>query len=198
MDKLQWRRILKGIWHFIWEDDSILSWIINIVLAFILIKFVVYPLLGLVLATKFPVVAVISSSMEHNGNFETWWVEQRDWYESQGITLDEFVEYPWKNGFNKGDIMVLYGTKPENIKKGHIIVFSTSIRKEPIIHRVVEVDDGLTFTTKGDHNVQTYEFEQQIKKEYLLGRAVIRIPYLGYIKIWFVDLLQIIGIMKER
>lgn len=195
MDSLQWRRILKSIWRFIWEDDSILSWIINIVLAFILIKFVVYPVLGFLLATKFPVVAVISSSMEHDGNFETWWAEQQDWYEARNITIEEFVEYPWKNGFNKGDIMVLYGTKAENIKEGHIIVFSTTIRKEPIIHRVVEIDGGSTFTTKGDHNAQTYEFERQIQKENLLGRAVFRIPYLGYIKIWFVDLLHIIGIM---
>jgi hypothetical protein len=39
------------LWHFIWNEDSIESWLINIVLAFVIIKFIVYPGLGLVLGT---------------------------------------------------------------------------------------------------------------------------------------------------
>ena len=58
------RKQLKKIWYFIW-DDSIWSWIVNIILAFVLIKFVVYPGLGFLLNTSHPVVAVVSSSMEH-------------------------------------------------------------------------------------------------------------------------------------
>jgi signal peptidase I len=56
---------LGKIWYFIWEDNSPLSWIVNIVLAFVLIKYIVYPVIGLLLATNYPVVAVISGSMEH-------------------------------------------------------------------------------------------------------------------------------------
>ena len=64
-NKSTWQKI----WYFIWEDDSVLSWIVNIILAFVLIKFIVYPGLGLVFGTDFPVVAVVSGSMEHEGNF---------------------------------------------------------------------------------------------------------------------------------
>ena len=64
------KRTWKKIWYFIWEDNSIWSWIVNIILAFVLIKFIVYPGLGLILSTSHPVVAVVSESMEHNGNFD--------------------------------------------------------------------------------------------------------------------------------
>ncbi len=53
------------LWRFIWDDDSFLSWVLNIVIAFVLIKYIVYPGIGLVLGTTHPVVAVISGSMEH-------------------------------------------------------------------------------------------------------------------------------------
>ena len=68
-----WKKNLKKFWHFIWEEDSLLSWIVNIIIAFILIKFIVYPGLGYLLATTHPVVAVVSESMEHNSNFNAWW-----------------------------------------------------------------------------------------------------------------------------
>ena len=57
--KTKWSKF----WYFIWEDDSVWSWIVNIGLAFLLIKFIVYPGLGLILATDFPVVAVVSGSI---------------------------------------------------------------------------------------------------------------------------------------
>ena len=59
--------IWKKVWHFIWEEDSVASWVVNIILAFVLIKFIVYPGLGFALGTTHPVVAVVSPSMEHNG-----------------------------------------------------------------------------------------------------------------------------------
>ena len=65
MNKKEAKRLLKKIWHFIWEEDSIWSWIANVIIAFVLIKFIVYPLMGFALSTNYPVVAVVSSSMEH-------------------------------------------------------------------------------------------------------------------------------------
>ena len=47
------------VWWFLWEDDSVWSWLANIVLAFVLIKFIVYPGLGLALQTSHPIVAVV-------------------------------------------------------------------------------------------------------------------------------------------
>ncbi|MBI4150338.1 hypothetical protein HY488_02960, partial [Candidatus Woesearchaeota archaeon] len=104
MNRHEFKKVARRVWYFIWEEDSWASWIVNVILAFVLIKFVIYPGLGFLLGTKFPIVAVISSSMEHDGSFETWWNQQASWYEANNITEEEFKTFSFKNGFNKGDI----------------------------------------------------------------------------------------------
>ena len=112
---------IRKIWNFIWYDNSLFSWIVNIILALIIVKFIIYPGLGLIFSTSHPLVAVVSSSMEHNNqNFDDWWLSNRGWYEENGITKDQFEKFRFKNGFNKGDIMVLFGS--EDINVGDIIV----------------------------------------------------------------------------
>lgn len=197
---MDFKKTLKKIWHFIWEEDSLASWIVNIIIAFILIKFIVYPGLGFALGTTHPVVAVVSSSMEHDGSFEEWWNSNADCgyectqgqlYESYSITKEEFKEYVFKNGFNKGDIMVL--VKPKDVEVGDVVVFWSG-KKDPIIHRIVFIENGL-YQTKGDHNVKSISTlqlnEYDIKEEDLVGKALFRIPLLGYVKIWFVELLKL-------
>ena len=115
MNKKEFKKLLKKTWHFIWEDNSIWSWIVNIILAFILIKFAVYHGLGLILSTSHPVVAVVSSSMDHDMDFEAWWEENKEWYMENGINKEDFETSSFRNGFNKGDIMVLVGKDAENI-----------------------------------------------------------------------------------
>ncbi|MFC1722560.1 signal peptidase I [Nanoarchaeota archaeon] len=202
--KLTWRKA----WYFIWEDDSWASWFVNIVIAFVLIKFLIYPGLGWALSTSHPIVAVVSSSMEHDGSFDDWWASaavcqkntpcnQEIYYKSLGITQEEFKDFKFKNGFNKGDIMILMGTHPSKIKVGDVIVYQAD-RPDPIIHRVITAKDtdGLySYATKGDHNVGSFYFESYIPQENYIGRAVLRIPILGYIKLAFVWLLQLIGIV---
>jgi signal peptidase I len=197
---------LKKLWWFIWEDNSIWSWIANFILAFVLIKFVVYPGLGFLLGTAYPVVAVVSGSMEHDGDFATWWQSdayclgkpclQKDWHALYGITEEDFQQYPFKNGFNKGDIMVLYGIEPKNIKIGDVLVFSNQQNSDPIIHRVVAVtgdeSSGWVVQTKGDHNTDSGEIDKGIREEQMIGKAIIRVPFLGWIKIAFVELLVLI------
>lgn len=56
---------LGKIWHFLWYEDSFQSWIASIIVAFVVIKFVFYPLVGLALGTSLPIVAVVSESMDH-------------------------------------------------------------------------------------------------------------------------------------
>lgn len=187
----------KKIWWFIWEDDSIWSWVVNIVLAFVLIKFIVYPGLGFLLSTTFPIVAVVSSSMEHDQGFEEWWGTERAWYLNYNITKDNFINFDFNDGFDKGDIMILYGTDAEDIEVGDVIVFR-SMRPDPIIHRVVRVweSNGQSYyQTKGDHNPDSIKSikldETRINEQQLLGRAVVRVPLLGYIKIWFVELINL-------
>ena len=206
---MSWPKIKKGLkklWWFLWEDESIWSWLANIVLAFILIKFIVYPGLGLLFGTSFPVVAVVSGSMEHDGSFQDWWdsetavcsngyCDQREWYLENEISEEEFKQYSFKNGFNKGDIMVLFGVDPENIKMGDVIVFQTQYKSDPIIHRVVDIEQNYIFNTKGDHNPGHGPIDLDITEERIYGKAVLRIPLLGWIKIAFVSILQLVGIV---
>ena len=94
------------------------------------------------------------------------------------------MDFPFKNGFNKGDIIILVSKK--NINVGNVIVFWSG-RQYPIIHRVVEIQN-LSYKTKGDHNDAEDGFTSD--KE-VIGKALFRIPYLGWVKIWFVDLINI-------
>lgn len=225
MGKKQTKKIKKGlrkVWWFIWEDNSIWSWIVNIILAFVIIKFLVYPALGFMLGTTHPVVAVVSSSMEHNSvpicldysngrctlykqgkyaicgfeinekrflNFDEYYDLCGEWYEKNTDTTKEaFREFKFKNGFNKGDIMVL--ARAKDIEAGDIIVFYVEHRADPIIHRVIEVTEK-GYTTKGDHNHDSAGFEKDIEKDKVIGRAVMRVPLLGWIKIGFIGLLRL-------
>jgi len=195
MKKRKTKKQLKKLWYFIWEDNSIWSWIVNIVLAFVLIKFIVYPGLGFILSTSHPVVAVVSESMEHNMGFDEWWERNNDWYIENGINKGQFEEFTLKNGFNKGDIMFLVGRSAENIEVGNIIVFNSN-GKDPIIHRVVKKmqEDEIYFQTKGDNNRDSIKNarldETNIREDIIIGKATVRVPLLGFIKIWFVEILE--------
>jgi signal peptidase I len=223
---MDWKRSLKKTWYFIWEDNSIWSWLVNIVLAFLLIKFLVYPSLGFALGTSHPVVAVVSGSMEHKTvapcekdnpflclkhsssqfvicgtefsskqkvTVDFFWKTCGVWYqENANITEQDFQTFSFRNGFDTGDIMVLRGTKPENIKVGDIIVYQ-STRPDPIIHRVVkkfQLQGTWYFQTKGDHNAAANFDERRISEKQVIGKAALRIPLLGWIKIEFVRLLS--------
>ncbi|MBI2138087.1 signal peptidase I [Candidatus Woesearchaeota archaeon] len=247
---MEWKKfkpMLGKAWRFIWEEDSIWSWLANIVLAFVLIKFIVYPGLGFVFNTKFPIVAVVSGSMDHalekeyafvdgarawTGNYllcgkrfsaygrtdeEKYWGSCGRWYEQElNVSQENFSAFPFSTGFKRGDIMILFGKRPENIKVGDVIVFRSS-KPDPIIHRVVkkskkagnEGDDGIyIFQTKGDHNsgmiksreidetnIKSREIDEtNIKGGQIIGNAVARVPLLGYVKIWFVELMSLLGI----
>lgn len=171
----------RKIWNFIWHDDSILSWIVNIILALVIVKFLIYPGLGLIFNTNYPLVAVVSGSMVHDQkNFDEWWSVNGKWYEKNNLTKEQFKKFRFKNGFNKGDIMILFGSK--KIKVGDVIVY-TGFSPYPIIHRVVRIDQDSYFIMKGDHNSDK---DPSLVKE-SVGKAVIRIPLLGYIKILFID-----------
>ncbi|MFH1173696.1 MAG: signal peptidase I [archaeon] len=187
---------LKKAWYFIWYDNSPLSWAVNILLAFVLIKFVIYPGIGLLFGTSLPVVAVVSTSMEHQGNFDQWWQTHQEFYVQRNISEQQFRTFIFVHGFNKGDIMVLIGKKPTEITQGDVIVFQAR-KPYPIIHRVVAIHDGF-FETKGDNNLQQIVSldlnEQYVTTQQLIGKAVFRIPLLGWVKIWFVDFLGLFGV----
>ena len=205
MAKSRLRELWSRVWHFIWDDDSIWSWIVNVILAFVLIKFLLYPGIGLMLGTSHPVVAVVSGSMEHDGSFDAWWQSsascggpcRQEWYATANISQEEFTSFPFKNGFNTGDIMILHGKQLDELAVGDVAVFQSPYKQEPIIHRVVkkyEKGDTLFFDTKGDHNSAQGAYDLQVGGNQLIGVAVFRLPYLGWVKLGFVKLLNIIGI----
>jgi signal peptidase I len=203
------KKTWKEVMHFLNEDESIWSLLANIVIAFVLIRYIIYPTLGLLLGTQYPIVAVVSGSMEHDGTIEEWWDSpalvdnkkstQGEFYLDYEITVDDFKKFPFKNGFNTGDIMVLVGTTPEKTKVGDVIVFQSS-RPDPIIHRVIEKNinnDKIYLRTKGDHNPTTYSFEGSISGDEIVGKAYIRIPFLGWIKIAFVKSIMCVADLKS-
>src|SRR3989344_2188585 len=189
----KFKELLKKIWYFVCEDKSIWSWIVNLILAFIIVYFVIYPGLGLLFGTALPVVAVVSESMEHNGlSFDEFYQKQASFYEGNNIKKEDFREFTFKNGFNKGDIMVLFKADTEKIKIGAVIVYHASYR-DPVIHRVVKIsieNEGNYYMTKGDNVPEVQNFEKRIYEKDLLGRAVLRIPYLGWVKIGFMALFR--------
>ncbi len=196
---MDFKNILKKTWHFIWYEDSLASWLVNVILAFIIVKFIIYPVLGLLLGTSYPVVAVVSCSMEHNKNlgecsfthskFEKWWTQEEQLYKEYDIIKNSFRDYKFKNGFNKGDIMILVSAK--NLKVGDVIVFN-GVATEPIIHRIIKINDDGSYQTKGDNNNGSRNDEMRIIKNNILGKAIFKIPYLGWIKLGFINLINLI------
>ncbi len=207
------------VWYFIWHDNSIWSWLVNIILAFVLIKFIFYPGLGLVLGSDLPVVAVVSESMDHGFvkdscqpiyrlcgvttkskqsshlDLDSYWDFCGDWYKERGISKEDFNDFPLRSGFSKGDIIVLVGKDPSDIDIGDIIVFQAR-KPYPIIHRVVNktFEDGkYVFQTKGDHNPSQISNiainELAVPESSVIGVGVGKIPFLGWVKIGLVDLL---------
>ncbi len=194
--KNNFKKIMKKIWYFIWEDNSIWSWLVNIILAVVLIKYIIYPVLGLALGTGFPIVAVVSGSMEHEYDFDQFWEEKGGFYSHYNITKEDFYSFRFRNGFNRGDIMIISRANPEKLEVGDVIVFQ-SPKPDPIIHRIIkawEEDGKYYFTTKGDNNagINMEVEESRIGQERVLGKAQVRIPYLGYVKIGFVDFLNMV------
>ncbi|MCD6589888.1 signal peptidase I [Candidatus Woesearchaeota archaeon] len=182
-------RVIKKAWRWVWHSDSFLSYVVSILIIFLLVKYIVYPGIGLLLGTRMPIVAVMSNSMHHSQGFNEWWNNHSDWYEERGITLDEFKEYSLKNGFNKGDLIIIKGVNPEQLKRGDIIVYMAGTNY-PIIHRIVAIHNtttGLVFETKGDNNkaqiVNVMLNEQNISADQIIGKAIARIPLLGYPKV---------------
>lgn len=171
---------LKRFWAFL-KEDTWQSWLVSLVLVFVLIKFVFFPLLSLATATPLPLVVVESCSMYHEVGFDSWWEQNQAWYLSHGINRSEFENFPFTNGLNKGDIVFVSGRRAPQL--GDIIIFTSSYQY-PIIHRIIDTD---VLQTKGDHNPGQLSAELNIADDAVLGHAVARIPALGWIKLVFFE-----------
>jgi hypothetical protein len=130
-------------------------------------------------------------------NLDNYWNTCGSWYENIGVTKEEFFGFTLKNGFSRGDIIIVWGRFTPKI--GDIIIFKPNLgasRQTPIIHRIVKIENGI-MQTKGEHNPEQLTIgnnlygidETHITKDQILGKAVFKIPYLGYVKIWASELM---------
>lgn len=85
---------------------------------------------------------------------------------------------------NKGDLVIVKRAAPQDITIGDVIVFDTLSEPLPVIHRIYKINDDGTFQTLGDNNrgVQ-HDWEKQIEPGDIVGKAVLVIPYIGWVKI---------------
>lgn len=181
-----WRKL----WDFVWNSESAASWIVDLILAFVLVRFIIFPLLGFLLATSLPLVVIESGSMEHNTlDFDDWWSENGQWYLERNITQTEFQEWQFSDGLDKGDVIITRGK--DKYEPGDIIIFTTEVQTIPIIHRIVKYDKNWqAFETKGDNNPEQLVYEKKIKKDEIVSTAAVRIPKIGWIKLIFVEALR--------
>ena len=187
-------------------DEYTQGWFGNVIYLFLgfMIAYSFNFLLGYALKTDTPVVAVFSCSMAHNDynnwfcgvpqhevcgksmndldtlNFDDYWKLCGNWYEPQNISKGEFDSFPFKDGLEVGDMIVVLNT--DEISIGDIIIFDSDIRKFPIIHRVYSVNSG-GLLTKGDNNAAPDSFN----KGKIHGKAILKIPLLGWVKIIFTE-----------
>ena len=184
----------KKFWYLLWKDDSWKGWAFTLIFLFVFIKFIFFPLLSLTTGTSLPLAIVESCSMYHEGNllsnYNNWWDYWNEKYSNFEITKEEFQKFPFKKGFNKGDILFIVGTKPENLKIGDVIIFNGG-QTNPLIHRIVKIKqegDKYIFSTMGDHNAGQLSVEKTINENQLVGKAVFKLaPYFGWGKLIFFE-----------
>jgi len=188
------KKYLDKFWYLLWKDNTWKGWIFSIIILFIFIKLIFFPVLSLLTGTSLPLAIVESCSMYHDGNllsdYDTWWQEHETKYNSFDIDKKTFENFIFKNGFNKGDILFVTGANPEKIKIGDVIIFNAG-RQNPLIHRVIDIkkENGeYVFSTIGDNNNGQLSIEKEIKQEQLIGKASFKLaPYLGWAKLIFFE-----------
>ncbi len=186
---MELKRGLRDAWRWLWYSDSLLSWVVSLVLIFLIVKFIAYPVIGFVFGTSLPLVVVESDSMKHPGDFEDWWMVYGKFYEDYGINKEAWRDMPFSNGLYKGDIVVVFGSDFNDLREGDVVIFSPPEGGKAIIHRVVNINSySRNLETKGDNNVMQLSIEKSVGESQILGKAVLRVPYFGWIKLFIVEL----------
>jgi signal peptidase I len=182
------KKELKRFYKFL-QKDSWQSWVVSIILIIILVRGILFPGLAFITGSSLPLVVVESCSMYHKNSLDSWWQNHGKWYSDNDISKEEFENFPLKNGLNKGDIVFVWGRS--EYKKGDIIIFNAN-SKYPIIHRIYSLNP---LSTKGDNNLDSLKEnnnpsnidETNIDSNVVMGKAVGKIPFLGWIKLIFYE-----------
>lgn len=176
----------KKLRYWLWESN--VSWIFMLILAFVVVKLIIFPISGLALGSDMPFVVVESGSMHHCCGFDEYWLGYGLWYRQHNITEQDFKRWHFVNGLNKGDIVITKGQKDYNI--GDIIIYWPTTEKNhtPIIHRVIakqceNANATCIYETKGDNNQGQLPFENSITQSQVIAKALWRLPKLGWVKL---------------
>ena len=137
--------------------------------------------LGMFLGTDLPVVAVVSESMTHDSNTEI--NHYKYLMDSYHFTREQIDSWPIKNGFLKGDVLIVKGTSEDKLKVGDVIVYNINGQRVPIVHRIMQIDG--TIVTKGDHNPMTDGWTPTK----VHGKVLFVVPFLGWPKLLLTQLL---------
>lgn len=172
MVRMKWKKLLntaKRTWNFVWHGESIASYVAFIIVAYLLLKFVAFPMFLYVFSLS-DVVAVVSGSMSHKGANLNYTYYQ--WLKFNNLSDASF---PFKDGLEIGDAVALIHTR--DIKIGDVVVFYSGNRQ--IIHRVVAFN-GTHLTTKGDANPYSLAIEINTPITEVQGKAILKIPFIGW------------------
>jgi len=191
----------KKVWKLLTE-----GWVgyITYALLGIALAYAINFFLGFLLHSDLPIVAVASSSMSHQpidgmlcgklvlsyrNSFDDWWNVCGETYKQFNISKEEFMQFPFSNGFNMGDAPIVKGDKA--YKVGDIIVYSIKEEPIPIIHRIVAINPDGSYQTKGDHNPGQLPYEKSVQKEQIHGKVIGVLPYVGWVKVAFIKLIGV-------
>jgi len=201
------------------SHNPLIDWPVQIISAFI-IALLIYTLLGFALGTGSPMVIVVSESMSpnlHRGDVVVLTGVSPENVIAQEVTLNtsslEGIPLSSFATFSNPTLTLSDGQQIHTNQGGDIIVYFSNYRNEQIIHRAVtkiKTQDGTYILTKGDNELTNNTVDQDcgkvtgttpqhncvtlfpISEENLQGKAVARVPFLGYVKLILVDDLQVI------
>ena len=109
-----------------------------------------------------------------------------------GLPIVSVYSYSMYPVLHRGDLLFVNGW--DNYMIGDVIIYQTSARAYPIVHRAIE-DTGNGFITKGDNNPIT---DQEgfnigpIKENQINGRVIFGMPLLGYPKIFLDSIISVL------
>jgi signal peptidase I len=167
---------LKKAYNFLWKEESLMSYAVFIIIAFVVLRFVAFP--GMLMLTGYSdIAAVVSTSMQHtdltNHTFN-------EWLNFHNFSTEEVAKWPYLDGLNVGDVIAVKNVSAEDIKPGDVILFYSD--NVQVIHRVMYVKESnnvFYYTTKGDANVQISIKETDIPYGEVKGKLLWNVPYLG-------------------
>lgn len=89
--------------------------------------------------------------------------------------------------YDVGDIVFVKNTAFDKLSVSDVVIFDSPEMRSPLIMRIISLDKNEnTFTTQGDNNPRSLPAEENVSSEYLLGKVIFSIPFVGYLEFYHV------------